>query len=345
MAKEYYVIDRENFKAFLCNLSKETDVFAPVKKSENSISYEKFNPEYKGEYIPDQIRASEPIKSFLTHSRQKVDTYPPPDRGHDKKVLVGVKNCDIASLTIQDFVFKDNDPKDPFYIKARKDLTIISCDCNLLRETCFCVALDISPYPEKGYDLNLSKEADDFIVEVGSERGRNLIAENKELFSKAGETQIKSRDQKREAFKNSLKSQVLEKETPDKKNVTGSIKKSYGVTGIWEHFASTCIECGGCNHCCPACHCFLLSDQKKDSIKARYKSWDACLYNTFAKVAGGANPRRHLYERLRNRFDKKFEFFPNVLGVFGCTGCGRCIEACPGKIDIREVLKRAVQGK
>ena len=60
------------------------------------------------------------------------------------------------------------------------------------------------------------------------------------------------------------------------------------------------------------------------------------------RVAGGANPRRYLYERLRNRFDKKFEFFPNVLGVTGCTGCGRCIEACPGKIDIREVLKKAV---
>ncbi|MBL7069027.1 MAG: 4Fe-4S dicluster domain-containing protein [Candidatus Omnitrophica bacterium] len=344
MAREYYVINSENFRTFLLNLSKERDVYAPAKKND-FISYEKFDPEYEEKYIPDQIRASEPIKSFLTHSREKVDTFPPAGRGHNKQILVGVKNCDITSLAIQDFVFKDNDPKDPFYIKMREDTTIISCDCNLLRETCFCVALDITPYPEKGFDLNLSKEADDFIVEVGSEKGRNLIAENRDLFSKADETQIKNRSAKRESFKNSLKSQAQEKETPDKKSITGSIKKSYAVGDIWNHFASTCIECGGCNHCCPACHCFGLSDQKKDNIKARYKSWDACLYNSYARVAGGANPRRHLYERLRNRFDKKFEFFPDVLGIFGCTGCGRCIEACPGKIDIREVLKKIVQGK
>ena len=28
--------------------------------------------------------------------------------------------------------------------------------------------------------------------------------------------------------------------------------------------------------------------------------------------------------------------------AYACDGCGRCTEACIGKIDIREVLKRAV---
>ena len=149
----------------------------------------------------------------------------------------------------------------------------------------------------------------------------------------------------REAFKSALKAQVHKSGAPTRSAIRGSVKKSFGVDVIWNDFASTCIECGGCNHCCPACHCFFLSDQKKGELKARFKSWDACLYNRFAKVAGGANPRGHLFERLRNRFDKKFEFFQNVLGIFGCTGCGRCIEACPGKIDIREVLKRVIQGK
>jgi predicted aldo/keto reductase-like oxidoreductase len=43
-------------------------------------------------------------------------------------------------------------------------------------------------------------------------------------------------------------------------------------------------------------------------------------------------------------FDKKFDFFPHVLGYFACTGCGRCIEACPGDIDIREAMKGLVNG-
>ena len=59
-------------------------------------------------------------------------------------------------------------------------------------------------------------------------------------------------------------------------------------------------------------------------------------------MAGGANPRARRSERLRNRFDKKFNFAPEVFGFYACDGCGRCTEACIGKIDIRDVLKRAV---
>jgi formate hydrogenlyase subunit 6/NADH:ubiquinone oxidoreductase subunit I len=343
MTKSLYSISGENFKALLTNLSKEADVYIPVKKKDY-LSYKKFDPEYKGEYISDQIRSAEPLKSFFTRSRERVDNSQRL-KEHQKQVLVGIKNCDITSLKVQDFVFKKTDPKDPFYINKREDTTIISCDCNLLWESCFCTALDINPYPEEGFDLNLSKEAEDFVVEVGSAKGANIIEKNKGLFSDVSDSQAKNRSSKRKSFKNSLKSQVQEKETPQRQSILGSIKKSYGIDDIWTHFASTCIECGGCNHCCPACHCFFLSDEKKGDLKARYKSWDSCLYNRFARVAGGASPRRHLHERLRNRFDKKFEFLQNVLGIFGCTGCGRCIEACPGKIDIREVLKRAIQGK
>ena len=36
-----------------------------------------------------------------------------------------------------------------------------------------------------------------------------------------------------------------------------------------------------------------------------------------------------------------FNFFPQILGEYACDGCGRCIQACTGKIDIRDVLKEA----
>jgi ferredoxin len=96
---------------------------------------------------------------------------------------------------------------------------------------------------------------------------------------------------------------------------------------------------------CPTCHCFLLFDEKRAQKAIRGRMWDACLYKSFARVAGGANPRKHLHERMRNRFEKKFDFFPSTIGKFACTGCGRCIDACAGDIDIREVLKGLVNGK
>ena len=78
---EYYSIRHENFTTLLNNLSKEADLYIPVRKKDY-LTYVKFNPEYEGEYIPDQIRPSEPIKSFLTPSREKVDAYPTKKTGY-----------------------------------------------------------------------------------------------------------------------------------------------------------------------------------------------------------------------------------------------------------------------
>ena len=121
----------------------------------------------------------------------------------------------------------------------------------------------------------------------------------------------------------------------------GIIEKNY-VAPLWEEEAQTCVECAACNMICPTCHCFLLYDQKKEDLMARFRVWDSCMLKSFARVAAGANPRPRLWMRLRNRFEKKFDFFPNVFNIFACTGCGRCISACPAKIDIRSVLRRLV---
>jgi hypothetical protein len=113
---------------------------------------------------------------------------------------------------------------------------------------------------------------------------------------------------------------------------------------LWGDYAESCVECGACNFICCTCHCFLLADGfDSDGHAARTKLWDACLYDGFARTAGGGTPRPFRAERLRNRFDKKFSYFPQVLGRYACDGCGRCTEACIANIDIRDVLRRAVE--
>ena len=131
---------------------------------------------------------------------------------------------------------------------------------------------------------------------------------------------------------------------PEKDAFKEGVSSSF-ASGLWDDFASTCVECGGCNVICPTCHCFLLVDQSSGDKYQRLKVWDSCLMKRFARVAGGANPRKHLSERLRNRFVKKFNFFPEILNMYACTGCGRCIETCPGDIDIREVLKESCKAR
>jgi ferredoxin len=35
----------------------------------------------------------------------------------------------------------------------------------------------------------------------------------------------------------------------------------------------------------------------------------------------------------------KFSIYPDRFGEVLCTGCGRCARACPGGMDLPEVLK------
>ena len=136
-------------------------------------------------------------------------------------------------------------------------------------------------------------------------------------------------------------SRVDEHGVPHRDHYEGMVRRNY-ESKLWEEEAATCVECGACNLICPTCHCFVLSDQQTGTGTARFRHWDACMVKDFARVAGGGNPRPQLWMRLRNRFEKKFDFFPRLTGLYACTGCGRCISACPANIDIRRMLNSLV---
>jgi ferredoxin len=160
-----------------------------------------------------------------------------------------------------------------------------------------------------------------------------------DLLVEVTEEQVAARDARRRTMISKVRELADAAGTPDAASLTGRVRERYEAP-LWEEEARTCVECGACNTICPTCHCFLLYDRRAEGGNARFRIWDSCLINDFARVAGGENPRRRLWMRLRNRFDKKFQFFPDTRGLFACTGCGRCTTACPGDIDIRRVLRR-----
>jgi len=99
-----------------------------------------------------------------------------------------------------------------------------------------------------------------------------------------------------------------------------------------------CVECGACTHVCPTCRCFLLVDQKSGDRMERVLVWDVCYYPGYWRMAGNLSPKPRLLDRFRNGFSCKFDYFVQNYETVACTGCGRCIQACMGKIDIRQCL-------
>jgi len=255
--------------------------------------------------------------------------------------LIGVKACDLAALGILDRVFLEEPFSDPFYAEKRKNNLIISADCTYTQDTCFCTALGRNPYSENSFDINLSVVTDGFIVEIGTDKGRTLVEQIKSSFSEISEDDKNKRNKDRETIVSQVEKNIEKYKIPHCRNYESIIKDSFD-SQLWKDEASTCVECGACNFICPTCHCFQLKDVLINERNERFKLWDACLYKRFAEVAGGANPRPNLWMRLRNRYDKKFDYFPEVSGEYACTGCGRCILCCPAKIDIRRILKNLV---
>ena len=339
-ALELYFIDKPNLDRLIKSLSKIYSIFAPV-KSDSGRFYKKVGDEGLGGATIGEIRAVEPIKSFYFPARARIAEYfskENPDKNEKPFAIIGAKSCDLESFRVMDYVYAQEPFRDPFYIAKREQGLIISSDCTCYGETCFCVAIGIMPYPLEGFDINLSEAEGGYIAECGSLKGEQILKEYFKLFQGA-EPYIGKREANRKRLKEDLLEHVKKSRIPQKDSIQNAFKGKFD-SGLWEETAKTCVECGACNMICPACHCFILMDQKKDNGFERLRMWDSCLLMHFARVAGGANPRKLLGQRLRNRFDKKFNFFPDTIGKFGCTGCGRCTEACPGKIDIREVLSK-----
>lgn len=341
MHQNYYIITKRDLFDLFARLSASHRVVVPYAKAER-LYFAEFDAAKEDAIELGGIRQTQPLKSFINPIRENVtngekkDTRP--------VIIAGVKGCDLSSLILQDFVFQNGEVQDPFYTKTRSATMLIGTDCTYAKETCFCLAMDGAPYPRKYFDLTLSPIDDYFLVEVASDKGSSLVNSFRMFFKTVSGEDMKKRESLRQKVTKEIQSAIDKRGTQNTAQIKGAVKKNYNLTELWKDFASTCVECGACNLVCPTCHCFLLFDEKSGPRHGRYRIWDSCLYNSFARVAGGANPRKQLYERLRNRFDKKFDFFPETLKYFACTGCGRCIEACPGDIDIREVLKGLVKG-
>lgn len=297
-----------------------------------------------GRHTVGPYRPVEPLKSLVFTPREFLgELWTEARRGPvEERIVIGVKNCDLSALRIHDYVFLRSEPVDPAYAEAREKTLLVSADCTDCLEVCFCPAVGESPYARQGFDINVSTVEDQVLIETGSERGAAALEAAKACLKPATEALVAARDRARERMVRRVTENAAKKGLAPGMDFQKAIAQSF-ESELWNDFAKDCVECGACNFCCCTCHCFLLVDgATKGCGSARTMQWDSCLFKNFARVAGGANMRPHRAERLLNRFDKKFVYFPAVLQSYACDGCGRCVEACTGKIDLRDVLKRAV---
>jgi len=256
------------------------------------------------------------------------------------RLVVGLRACDLAAVRYLDRVFTSPPGNDPFYEAGRASQTIVSVDCVRPHETCFCNLVGGQPWATEGFDVNLTPIEGAYVIEAGSQAGRALIEAAGDCVVEATPEDLARRDQVRHQAEEALAS------------ANGAFAADWkprdGVahdadSAAWDRLGADCVECGACTQICPTCHCFFLCDRAADGRSfERLRGWDSCLWSGYSRMAGmdrmKPNPRAQFRSRFANRFLHKFVWSPQQWDLLGCVGCGRCVEACPGAIDLRKVM-------
>ncbi|MDM7993067.1 MAG: 4Fe-4S dicluster domain-containing protein [Candidatus Fermentibacter sp.] len=255
-----------------------------------------------------------------------VDRVPAPE----PMILFGARPCDSRAIAFLDRVYAGGDRIDPYYAARREALTIVSIGCREPRATCFCTSTGGGPLSREGSDILLEPSGEGWIVRVITDKGASL----------AGRAGLESPD---ERVPDPAVSPMAG-EPRDLAVLRERLEKAFDDPR-WEALTAKCLGCGACTFICPSCHCFDIVDGEEDGRIVRSRIWDSCQFKTFTRQASGHDPRPTGAERYRHRLMHKFSYCIESYGMPGCTGCGRCVEACPVNLDIRLLLDAFGGGK
>lgn len=326
------ILDKKSLKGFIEQQIKVRSVIAPVCDEKQSLYKPLEKPE---DLCLDYLRPARSAKEiffpqnevlfYFNKKSQKIVNEPEKDVD---TLLFGVTPCDLAGIAAQDKLFTEGQYVDVYYVKKRKKTIIAAMGCPEPGETCFCHWFDIDRFGSDLADLFFIPLDDKYVIQVNSERGGKLVSE----LPEATEDDMKAVEE--------LKSAKVEFTTePVNLEELAEILPEHFDDDLWDDIARRCIGCGTCTFICPTCHCFDITDETSGDLGRRVRTWDGCMFQKFTLHASGHNPRESQGQRTRQRVLHKFAIFPDNQGCVSCTGCGRCIMACPVGMDIRETLR------
>ena len=324
----YYInIRKEDWHHSLEKLLLTSDIFVPV-KDEYSLDYEPFRLDEADHISYNNPKPSTPLKNFFLPVRENVSASVD---GRKPRIIIGAPNCDIEALMLLDEIYLDETFTDPYYRQRRNNTTLISFDCFGINDHCHCLTYGVRPYSLEHADLALAADGDDIYLRVITPRGEEFASLLSPAHKLTGTNSVLFIEQKHQAVEASLAAR--NKGLPDYHDTGQLVQKA--DKAVWFKYAAKCVSCGACTTICPTCSCFLLID-KPDFEKV--KQMDACQYPGFERVAGGEDALFELPNRFRNRYMCKYVWKPQKFSHMACTGCGRCIEACIGKINKNELF-------
>ncbi len=239
-------------------------------------------------------------------------------------LIVGVHPYDIVALLHMDEIFRET-KSDPYYFKKRDATTIIGVNLQKMSKWNFSSFMG-SATVDYGYDLMLTDLGNRYLINIGSQKGEDLLSKYAKNVTTALARDMQIAGQKKKEVMDI--SQQKFDFSPEL--IPELLRDSYGMSGFWEKHSEKCLACGSCVLVCPTCYCFDVKDNPDLSLEhgERIRTWDGCLLEDFAKIASGENFRATRPTRYRHRYFKKGKYLFDRFGFVSCVGCGRCSSNC-----------------
>ena len=247
-----------------------------------------------------------------------------------KYAFIGVRACELAAIQIQDNIFMRPDFTDPIYKSRRERVFILSVNCVHPAGTCFCASMGTGPRVKNGFDINLTELDDVFVITVGSELARGILADIP--YENASGFMLSSVERAMERSAQEMGRSLDTNDLPEL--ILHNLDNPY-----WDEIGKRCLSCANCTQVCPTCFCWDATDLMSLDGKttSRERVWDSCFNPGYSYQAGG-NTRPSIQSRYRQWLSHKLGTWKQQNDSLGCVGCGRCITWCPAEIDITEEI-------
>ena len=173
------------------------------------------------------------------------------------------------------------DCRDEIYNNRLSHVTVLGFSCNKVDEFCFCTSVGGNPGNTEGSDILFTRagENGDFLAEIITEKGLQLVSIASDLFEKDGDID---------------KSKFLA-EVPvrfDREKIKQKLEKLF-ENDKWVDLSLKCLGCGACAYVCPTCACFDIQDEAHGRSGSRVRCWDSCGYSgKRAAIALRSTPAR-----------------------------------------------------
>ena len=316
------------------DLKKEYKIYAPKRfKKQGRYSdtdIVKYDEVSTVEEIEFKEKSHYPVKEVITPITQTLyyfteDEFRESSIGHNKKILIFARPCDINAQRRQDMIYLHNGNfEDTFYKRIRERVKFICIECVDGFDTCFCVSMN-------------SNKTDDYSLAVRFNESSLLFDVKDKEFSKFFNDKTEEEFELKFIEENEAKVTIPE---INDKEVLIKLKNH----PMWNEYNKRCLGCGSCTIACSTCSCYTTRDIVYDSlgkIGERRRVQASCHIDGFDEMAGGHNFRTTKADKMRYKVLHKIHDYKAQFGdEHMCVGCGRCTDRCPEHISITATINK-----